>query len=152
MNDLYRRFVTEAVSTASPMTLLLMLMDRLVLDLDRADMALEGDNRGAASEHIVHAEQIVDTLRSSLDPQAWDGAERLGEVYDYVFSLLVQASIRGDRKVLGEARELIAPLRETWSEAAATVEGRNAFVTTAPRAYAAGSIAVGATSGLLGVA
>ena len=53
MYDLRRRFVTEAVSTAGPATLLVMLMDRLTLDLDRAAGELEKGNRSEASPLLM---------------------------------------------------------------------------------------------------
>ncbi|MFT0847525.1 flagellar export chaperone FliS [Actinomycetaceae bacterium L2_0104] len=149
MNDLRRRFVTEAVSTAGPGTLLVMLLDRLVLDLDRAELSLQADDRGDASTHLVHGQQIVDALRASLETGAWNGASELGGIYDYVFSLLVTANIRGDRGKLAEARDLIAPLREAWREAAASAEGAAAFAGAA--APARDSMPQPSSGGLLGV-
>lgn len=154
MNDLRRRFMAEAVSTAGPATLLVMLMDRLVLDLDRADQALTTEDRPGASEHLTHAQRIVDALRANLDMGAWDGSTQLAAVYDYVFSLLVTANVRGDRAVLHEARDLIVPLQTSWTEAAATSEASAALAGgTAPTApaYAKSAAVTGSSGGLLGV-
>ncbi len=134
MYDLRRRFVTEAVSTAGPATLLVMLMDRLTLDLDRAAGELEKGNRSEASPLLMHAQQIVDALRSSLDPTEWEGASDLNRLYGYIFSLLVTANVRGDLEVLNEVRELVAPLRAAWAEAAASPEAAGAFAPAAPTA------------------
>ena len=149
MNDLRRRFVAEAVSTAGPGTLLVMLMDRLVLDLDRAELSLQSEDRGAASGHLVHGQQIVDALRASLDIDAWNGAVELAGIYDYVFSLLVTANVRGDRGKLAEARDLLVPLCQAWTEAAASAEGATAFAGAA--APARDSAPHPAAGGLLGV-
>ncbi len=157
MYDLRRRFVTESVSTAGPSALLTMLMDRLVLDLDRADRALEATDRAAATEHLLHAQQIIDALRASLDSSVWDGAEGLAGIYDYTFSLLVTANVRADRDKLTEARGLMGPLRDAWAQAATSEEGTAALSGTTTTSSSPSSGLTTATSpttttgGLLGV-
>ena len=72
--NLRDRYVQDAVSTASPATLLIMLYDRLVLDLLRAEAALAEGKRDAANEQLTHAQDIVSELAATLDVNAWDGA------------------------------------------------------------------------------
>jgi flagellar secretion chaperone FliS len=60
------RYLAESITTASPAKLLVMLYDRLVLDLSRAEQALLARDRESASQQLMHAQDIVIELRTSL--------------------------------------------------------------------------------------
>jgi len=109
----------DAVLSASPVRLLTMLYDRLVLDLTRGEVALSDQNWPVAWENLRHADQIVAELASSLKVDAWDGADGLLQLYTYVTDLIVTANIEREPAGVREAISLIEPLRETWHEAAA---------------------------------
>lgn len=115
------RFRAEAVATASPVTLLTMLYDRLLLDLDRGAAALEAGDRAEANGQLTHAQAIVHELRASLDLEAWSGAPGLASVYGFLLTELVGANIARDAARVRACRDLVAPLREAWHEAAATL-------------------------------
>ncbi|MFC6410936.1 flagellar export chaperone FliS [Planobispora longispora] len=68
------RYIADTVNTASPGQLLVMLYDRLVLDLTRAEEALGRGDREAAAQQLMHAQDIIIELRSSLKTDGWDGA------------------------------------------------------------------------------
>jgi flagellar protein FliS len=134
--DAYNR---DAVLSASPVRLLTMLYDRLVLDLTRGEAALDARNWPVAWENLRHADQIVAELASSLRLDAWDGADGLLQLYTYVTDLIVTANIDRDAAGVREALLLIEPLRDAWHEAAATlpvdgVEGTRPASGSAPRA------------------
>ena len=65
-------------------SLLTMLYDRLVLDLQRAEAEQRAGDRGAAGPHLMHAQDIVHELAATLDVDAWDGARRLMSVYTFL--------------------------------------------------------------------
>jgi flagellar protein FliS len=94
-----------------------MLYDRLVLDLTQAEDGLRAGDRTAASERLLHAQDIVTELRSSLDLTAWDGAAGLGQLYGFLFTQLIKANVRGDADVVAECRAVVEPLRDAWREA-----------------------------------
>jgi flagellar protein FliS len=106
------------VSTASPARLLVMLFERLGLDVDRAIVAQEAGDFPAASQHLIHAQEIVLELRSSLDHGVWDGAARLDAVYAWLYRELIRANVSRDVSVTQECKLIIDPLVETWREAA----------------------------------
>ena len=112
------RYANEAVTTASPAKLLLMLYDRLVRDLVTAEQCLAGGDLGRASSELVHAQDIVTELHSSLDQTAWDGAADLASLYVFVRAELVTANLRKDAARVASARSLIEPLRDAWRAAA----------------------------------
>ena len=70
--SLRARYLGDAVATSSPQQVLVMLYDRLALDLERAQKAVAAGERGAASEQLQHAQAIVLELLSSLQVDAWD--------------------------------------------------------------------------------
>jgi flagellar secretion chaperone FliS len=115
------RYLADAVATASPAKLLLMLFDRLVVDLNRGEQALHAGDRPEANTHLKHAQDIVTELHVSLDLDAWDGAADLASLYAFVETELINANIRGDAAKVAGVRDLIEPLRDTWREAAMAV-------------------------------
>ena len=106
------------VSTASPARLLVMLFERLGLDVDRAIASQEAGDFLAASPHLIHAQEIVLELRSSLDHDVWDGAARLDSIYAWLHRELIRANISRDVSVTKDCKLIIDPLVETWREAA----------------------------------
>jgi len=115
------RYLADAVATASPAKLLLMLFDRLVVDLNRGEQALLASDRPEANTHLKHAQDIVTELHVSLDLDAWDGAAGLASLYAFVENELINANIRGDASKVASVRGLMEPLRDTWREAAMAV-------------------------------
>ena len=119
--SLRARYVGDAVTTASPQRLLVMLYDRLALDLERAQAALAEGDRQEASGQLQHAQDIVLELRSSLQVDAWEGGPRLAALYTWLISELVQANVKADRNRVASCLQVVEPLRDAWRQAAATL-------------------------------
>jgi len=113
------RYLQDSVNTASPGKLLLMLYDRLVLDLMKGEEALRAEDREQAHERITHAQEIVLELRTSLDVDAWSGAPALANLYGWMLTELIGANIAKDADRVAACRALVEPLRDAWREAAA---------------------------------
>lgn len=111
----------EAVLSATPVRLLTMLYDRLLLDLNRAEAAQVVENWQVASENLLHAQAIVSELTTSLNVKAWEGGEGLFAIYVYVANSLMSANIHRDVDRTRESIALLEPLRQTWHEAAELV-------------------------------
>ncbi len=125
-------YVTAAVETAAPSTLVTMLFDRLLLDVDRAAAAFERAETLEARSLVQHAQDIVAELMASLDVEVWDGGPALMSVYAFLYSSLVDAALHSDVEMLGACRELIASLTSTWHEAAALAAGPAVTAPTTP--------------------
>lgn len=113
-----QQYLEQQVASASPERLLTLLYDRLLVDVDRARAAQDAEDWAAAGTHLTHAQQIVAELSGSLT-DAWEGAADLRAVYTYLTGRLIAANIGRDREAAAECRELIAPLRDAWHQAAA---------------------------------
>ncbi|MEU4618636.1 flagellar export chaperone FliS [Actinoplanes sp. NPDC023801] len=116
--NLRERYLQESINTASPARLLIMLYDRLILDLMHGEEALRNDDRNLAHEKITHAQEIVLELRVTLDMDAWEGAPGLASLYGFVLTELIGANIKRDADRVASCRTLLEPLRDAWRDAA----------------------------------
>ncbi len=119
--SLRARYLGDAVSTASPQQLLVMLYDRLALDLERARTALAARDHAAANEQLQHAQTIVLELLSSLQVDAWEGGPRLAALYRWLHAELVTANLRKDANRVASCLQVVEPLRDAWRQAAASL-------------------------------
>ena len=119
-------YLAASVSTATPSQLLVMLYERLVLDVQRATDALRRGEPSQAHEPLLHAQEIVLELNASLDVDAWDGAPGLASLYDYLHHELVKANMAKDLKVAEFCLHVVETLRDTWREAAGSLLAQTA--------------------------
>ncbi|MGY2127639.1 flagellar export chaperone FliS [Blastococcus sp. SYSU DS0617] len=117
------RYLGDSVTTASPQQLLVMLYDRLALDLERAQIAIADGDRTEAVEQIEHAQAIVFELLASLRIEIWEGGPRLAALYDWLIRELSQSAIKLDTNRIGSCRQIVEPLRDAWRQAAASLAG-----------------------------
>ena len=111
-------YVDNSVSTASPERLLVMLCDRLVLDVQRALEAQRDRNHPEAHNQLVHAQEIIIHLRSTLRVEAWDGGPGLASLYDWLHNELIRANVSKDPAVTEGCLTLVTNLADTWRQAA----------------------------------
>lgn len=136
-NALRSQYNRDAVLSATPVRLLTMLYDRLLLDLRRAEAAQLEQNWATATENLLHAQAIVSELSSSLRVDVWDGAEGLLALYTYASNAMITANIHRDVERTRESIALLEPLRQSWHEAA------DALPAAAPVLVGSGSLGVG---------
>ena len=115
------RYLGDTVATASPQQLLVMLYDRLALDLERAETALGAGDRQEAGAQLQHAQEIVMELQGSLRVDAWEGGPRLAALYTWLLTELIAANVKGDVRRVADCRRIVEPLRDAWREAAASL-------------------------------
>ena len=120
--SLRARYIGDSVATASPQRVLVMLYDRLALDLDRAHAALTAGDRQEAGEQLQHAQAIVLELLSSLDVDAWEGGPRLAALYNWLTTELMTANIKADVNRVTACQQVVEPLRDAWRQAASAVD------------------------------
>jgi flagellar protein FliS len=120
-------YQSQAVQTANGPHLLLMLCDRMSVDIARAEVALEESDNKAANEHLQHAQKIVRMLRNALDPQGFQGARELLAVYIFLETHLVRANLEKDVTVVRECADLVRPIHEAWRKAVNANERANAY-------------------------
>jgi flagellar secretion chaperone FliS len=111
-------YLDASVATASPARLLVMLCDRLVLDLTRGLDAQRSGDFATAHTQLLHAQEIVLELRASLRTAEWEGGPGLASLYDFLHLELVRANVTRDPGTTEGCLGLVTDLAATWREAA----------------------------------
>lgn len=127
------QYSRDAILTATPAHLLTLLYDRLLLDLNRAETAQELEDWETSSEKLLHAQDIVAELSSSLDVSKWDGADGLLGIYNFVTRALIYANIHRDIASTRVCITLLEPLQQGWHEAVAALPADTAPFSPAAR-------------------
>lgn len=109
----------EQVATATPAERLLMLFDRLRLDMEMARASKEAGDHEGSNARFLSAQGILVVLATTLD-RSWEGAERLDALYRYCWEGLVAANVAGDMDRLDEVEGILGQLHAAWQVAAAT--------------------------------
>lgn len=119
-------YQSRAVETAPGPQVLVMLYDRLAVDIEVADRAIEERDFFTANESVKHAQQIVRVLRHSLQPDAFVGGDRLLAIYEFLTRHLIEANLTKSQATLRECQRIVAPLRDAWHLAVAQPESVDA--------------------------
>src|SRR4051812_44102695 len=112
------KYRSDAVHTMSPGQLIVALYERILLDMERALAAMADHDIYGAHTSLVHAQEIVHELLTSLDLKQWPGGATLAAVYRHVQDALVEANVNKDPAPVHVCREMLVPLRDAWREAA----------------------------------
>lgn len=112
MANAYQR---NAILTASPAELTLMLYDGAIKFANIGILAIEKKDYEKANTNIKKAQAIITELRVTLNHKykVWEDFDR---VYDYIYRRLVEANINKDVEILEDALKYIREMRDTWKE------------------------------------
>lgn len=111
------RYQTDGSTGLSGGRLLVALYQRLLRDLVGAETAIEARDIEGAHLHLVHAQEIVDSLEDALDRGAWDQADRMSSLYAHLHRELVAANVAKDAARVVRCRRLVEPMAQTWQDA-----------------------------------
>lgn len=118
MNNARAAYVDASIATASPTRLLVMLFDRLVLDVQRGlDAQIAGDFE-ETHKQLTHAQDIVMELQVSLRPEEFKGGYELSALYGYLHRQLVMANVRKSTTITDDVLILVTDLCDIWRRAA----------------------------------
>lgn len=126
------RYLADAVATATPARRIVLLYDRLWLDVQRAQAAQDAGDH-TARDHLQHAQQIVAELLGSLDTASWAGAADLASLYAYLLRELIGEVVSPLPGRLASVTRIVSNLRETWQQAEAQLQGGAAATPSAGR-------------------
>lgn len=114
-NKAAMQYQKNAVQTASPARLTLMLYDGAVKFANLALDAIKEGDIEKAHNNIVKVQNIIVEFRSTLDMK-YPVAKDFDVVYDYIYRRLVEANMKKDPVILEEALKYIKEMRDTWKE------------------------------------
>lgn len=114
-NSIYNTYKQNAVMTASPKELVLMLYDAGIKYCNLAVDAFERKDTNKEHMYIVKAQDVVTELKLSLNlsiPIAKDFDEK----YDYINQMLIKGNISKDVEYVNIAKMMFSEFREIWKE------------------------------------
>lgn len=114
-NNAAKYYQQNAIKTASPAKLTLMLYDGAVKFCNIGLEGIEEHDIQKANNNIIKAEKIIIELRSTLDMK-YPVAAEFDRVYDYIYRRLMEANLKKDKEILEEALRHIKTMRDTWKE------------------------------------
>ena len=119
--DAYRN---QAVTTAGPAQLVLMLYDGALAAISRAVQAntLGPDGIETVNRELQRAQDIVTELLVTLDVErGGQVAKSLASLYDFCIDRLIRANIRKDFTLLEPVSKVLGELRDAWESACCQV-------------------------------
>jgi len=117
-----RTYQTQAVFTASPGQLVLMLYDGTLRFLGHARDALQSAEDSPrrieiVNTNLIKAQNILAELQASLNHEAGgDHAANLDRLYEYYMRRLFEANMKKQVEPVIEVETLVRQLRDGWAE------------------------------------
>jgi flagellar secretion chaperone FliS len=113
------QYQSQAVETAPPAQLVLMMYDGALAAITRAEQAMAATGVAGilevANGELLRAQRIVEELLVSLDRERGGQiAANLAALYDFCLDRLMTANMRKDASVLPAVRATLAELRDAW--------------------------------------
>lgn len=131
-------YLTNAVLTATPQRLHLMLIEAAIRHCERTRQLWNAGLEQQASEALNQAQEIVTELVASLNyGQQPELAARIAGVYNFIFRAIVSASLMQDERSLADALRILEIERDTWREIVRLVASDQRCETTGTRTHAA---------------
>ena len=113
--NIAQEYNRNKILTASPAELTLMLYEGAIKFCNIALIAIEKQDYEKANINIKKAENIITEFKVTLNHK-YLVARDFENVYNYIYSLLVDANIKKDTEILNRALDEIRGMRDTWKE------------------------------------
>ncbi|MED0658189.1 flagellar export chaperone FliS [Anoxybacillus ayderensis] len=111
----YQSYQTNAVQTASPGELTLMLYNGCLKFIAQAKKAIEEKDIEARNTNLLKAQKIIQELMVTLNME-YEVAKSMMTMYDYMYRRLVEANIKSDITILEEVEGYVKEFRDTWKQ------------------------------------
>jgi len=115
MKNPYQTYTNNAVTTASPGELTLMLYNGCLKFINQARKAIASKDIEAKNTNIQKAQAIIQELMVTLNMEV-AVSESLLSLYDYLNRRLTEANIKNDAAILEEVEGFVTEFRDTWKE------------------------------------
>ncbi|MCR5012860.1 MAG: flagellar export chaperone FliS [Lachnospiraceae bacterium] len=111
----YEQYKNNAIATATPAELTLMLYEGAIKFGNIAIKAIEENDIEKAYRNIVKVQNIIAEFRNTLDFK-YPVAKDFDRVYEYLERRLVEANMTKDKEIMEEVVTHIRSMRDTWKE------------------------------------
>lgn len=119
----YDSYKEQAILTASPEELTLMLYDGAVKFLKKAKIHMEQKDIENSNNTLLRAQAIIIELNATLNMD-YEISNNLRDLYDFMTRRIGDANIEKDCKIVDEVLGLAVDLRDTWKEAMQLAKGK----------------------------
>lgn len=111
----YAQYKNNAIATATPAELTLMLYEGAIKFGNIAIKAIEENDIEKAYRNIVKVQNIIAEFRNTLDFK-YPVAKDFDRVYEYLERRLIEANMTKDKEIMEEVVKHIRSMRDTWKE------------------------------------
>lgn len=115
INNPYKAYQSNTVTTASPGELTLMLYNGCLKFIHLTRTAIINENIEEKNINIQKAQNIIHELMVTLKTDTDIGRNMLA-LYDYANRQLIEANIKNDLSILKEVEGIITEFRDTWKQ------------------------------------
>ncbi len=110
-------YQTQAVETAGPAKLVLMLYDRTLLAITRSRTASGPLAIQTVNTELLRAQDILTELLVTLDHERGGAvASNLASLYEFCLERLALANVRKDMALLDDVEPVVQSLRDAWEQ------------------------------------
>ena len=108
-------YLRDAVLTATPEQLQLMLYDGAIRFATQGRDALLEKDYGTSFERLTRAQQIISEMQAGLNYEVnRELCERVASIYNFLFRKLVDANVTRDVAAVDDALKVLRIERKTW--------------------------------------
>ncbi|MGM7721403.1 flagellar export chaperone FliS [Metabacillus sp. Hm71] len=115
MNNPYAAYQQNAVTTASPGEVTLMLYNGCLKFIKLAGQAMEQKQIEVKNTNIQKAQKIITELMVTLNMDL-EISKNMQVMYDYINYRLTEANVKNDLSILQEVEGLVVEFRDTWKQ------------------------------------
>jgi flagellar protein FliS len=112
-----QRYRETDIASMSSEKMIVLLYERIAVDLKAARAAIESGNRIEMAKQVNHAQRIISELRSALDHSiGGEISQNLDSLYDFMFHQTLDVLVDQDPKHLDNCLEVLTPLLDAWRQ------------------------------------
>lgn len=116
MQYAYQNYKEQSVNTMTRGEMLILLYDEIIKRLTRAEFAIKNSEMDMFDQSINRSVEIVRYLDATLDKQ-YEVSKEISRLYEFFLFQLARIAAGRKPELIGEIKELVADLRDTFKEA-----------------------------------
>lgn len=117
-NNAQFTYQATRISTATKEQLLLITYDIGIKACRTAENAMNAKNYDTSNREIIRAQEVIRELMVTLNREkGGDMADRLMQLYEYMYQLLVDANMKKETENVSTVRGMLEELKQTWEQA-----------------------------------
>lgn len=113
----------NAVRSATPIELVVILFDAAIEDMRRAVCAIQASDVEERANAVRHAMLILQQLQGTLDfERGGQVAKQFEQFYNLIRAKLLESQLRNSHELMGQQIQFMSEVRDCWVEAKKRIE------------------------------